>query len=79
MFSKDAMILNIIRSDREKELLGRYEENAYLFRMLKVSGHKDVTLFELDGYGHDMTDPAHPLLLDFVKRIERRNPLIKPK
>lgn len=76
---KNAPPILLITGDREKELLGRYEENAYLFRMLKVSGHKDVTLFELDGYGHDMTDPAHPLLLDFVKRIERRNPLIKPK
>lgn len=76
---KNAPPILLITGDREKELLGRYEENAYLFRMLKVSGHKDVTLFELDGYGHGMTDPAHPLLLDFVKRIERRNPPIKPK
>jgi hypothetical protein len=40
--------------------------------MLKVSGHQDVTLFEIDGYGHGMTDPAHPLLLKFVKRIRSK-------
>ncbi len=66
---KDAPPILLITGDREKELLGRYEENAYLFRMLKVAGHQDVTLFELDGYGHGMTDPAHPLLLEFVKRV----------
>lgn len=70
---KDAPPILLITGDREKELLGRYEENAYLFRMLKVAGHRDVTLFELDGYGHGMTDPAHPLLLNFVKRITSKN------
>ena len=69
---KDAPPILLITGDREKELLGRYEENAYLFRMLKVSGHQDVTLFEIDGYGHGMTDPAHPLLLNFVKRIRSK-------
>lgn len=70
---KDAPPILLITGDREKELLGRYEENAYLFRMLKVSGHQDVTLFEIDGYGHGMTDPAHPLLLKFVQRIRSKN------
>jgi acetyl esterase/lipase len=69
---KDAPPILLITGDREKELLGRYEENAYLFRMLKISGHQDVTLFEIDGYGHGMTDPAHPLLLKFVKRIRSK-------
>jgi acetyl esterase/lipase len=69
---KDAPPILLITGDRENELLGRYEENAYLFRMLKVSGHQDVTLFEIDGYGHGMTDPAHPLLLKFVKRIRSK-------
>ena len=69
---KDAPPILLITGDREKELLGRYEENAYLFRMLKVSGHQDVTLFEIDGYGHGMTDPAHPLLLKFVKRMRSK-------
>jgi len=47
-------------------MLGRYEENAYLMRMMKVVGHKETTLYELDGYGHNMTEPAFPLLLKWI-------------
>ena len=34
---------------------------------MKVAGHQDITLYEMDGYGHNMTQPAFPLLVDFVK------------
>lgn len=60
--------LLLITGDREKEMLGRYEENAYMMRMMKVNGHQQVTLYELQGYGHGMVDPAVPLLLDFIKK-----------
>jgi acetyl esterase/lipase len=64
---KDAPPMLLITGDREKELLGRYEENAYFWRMLKVAGHPDVNLRELQGYSHgDMAVPAFPLLLEFV-------------
>ncbi|GAO29582.1 alpha/beta hydrolase [Geofilum rubicundum] len=66
---KDAPSLLLITGDRELEMLGRYEENAYLMRMMKIVGHKDTRLFELDGYGHQMTEPAFPLLLNEIKRI----------
>lgn len=65
----DAPPLLLITGDREKEMLGRYEENAFLMRMMKVVGHKETRLFEMDGYGHGMTFPAFPLLLEEVKRI----------
>ncbi|UCD61512.1 MAG: alpha/beta hydrolase [Flavobacteriaceae bacterium] len=65
----DAPPLLLITGDRELELLGRYEENAYLMRMMKISGHKETKLYELDGYGHAMTEPAFPLLLNEVQRI----------
>jgi len=65
----DAPPLLLITGDRELEILGRYEENAYLMRMMKVSGHKDTKLLELDGYNHGMTEPAFPLLLNEVRRI----------
>ena len=67
----DAPPLLLITGDRELELLGRYEENAYLMRMMKVAGHKDTRLYELDGYGHGMTEPAFPLLLKEVQRITK--------
>ncbi len=65
---KDAPPILLITGDRERELLGRHEENAYLWRMLKVAGHPAVTLHELQGYDHGgMAEPAHPLLLRFVR------------
>ncbi len=65
----DAPPLLLITGDRELEMLGRYEENAYLMRMMKVVGHPDTRLLELDGYGHGMTAPAFPLLIREVQRI----------
>ncbi|MCB8995108.1 MAG: alpha/beta hydrolase [Bacteroidales bacterium] len=65
----DAPPLLLITGDRELEMLGRYEENAYLARMMKVAGHKDTRLYELQGYDHGMTEPAFPLLLKEVQRI----------
>jgi len=64
---KDAPPILLITGDRERELLGRYEENAYFYRMMKVVGHEDTTLFEMDGYGHNMVYPAVPALIEFVK------------
>ena len=65
----DAPPLLLITGDRELEMLGRYEENAYLMRMMKIAGHKNTKLYELDGFGHNMTAPAFPLLLNEVSRI----------
>jgi len=65
----DAPPLIMITGDRDMELLGRYEENAYMMRMMKVAGHKNTRLMEIDGYGHGMTYPAFPLLINEVKGI----------
>lgn len=65
----DAPPLILITGDRELELLGRYEENAYLIRMMKIAGHQNNKLYELEGYTHDMTYPAFPLLIKEVQRI----------
>ena len=65
----DAPPLLLITGDRELELLGRYEENAYLMRMMKLSGHNQTVLYELDGYDHGMTYPAFPLLIKQVQKI----------
>lgn len=67
---KDAPPLLLITGDRELEMLGRYEENAYLWRMMKVAGHTQTELVELPGYNHgQMAAPAFPLLLDFIERV----------
>jgi acetyl esterase/lipase len=75
----DAPPILLITGDRELEMLGRYEENAYFYRMMKVVGHKDITLFELDGYGHQIPNPAHPLLLKFLERVSKAKKLTAPK
>lgn len=62
--------LILITGDREQELFGRYEENAYLWRMMKLCGNKEVYLYELDGYNHgDMAQPAHHILLNHINKI----------
>ncbi|MEI8340520.1 MAG: alpha/beta hydrolase [Verrucomicrobiota bacterium] len=67
---KDAPPLLLITGDRELELLGRYEENAYLWRMMKLAGHPDTQLIELPGLDHGgMTPPSYPILLKFISRI----------
>ncbi|QDU95936.1 alpha/beta hydrolase [Lignipirellula cremea] len=63
----DAPPMLLITGDREMEMLGRYEENAYYQRMLKVAGHKDVQLYELQGYGHGMVDPAVAPMLRWMQ------------
>ena len=65
----DAPPLFLITGDRELEMLGRYEENAYMCRMMKLSGHKQTTLFELDGFDHGgMAEPAFDLLLKILRK-----------
>lgn len=67
---QDAPPLVLITGDRELELFGRYEENAYMWRMMKLVGHKDTTLYELDGHGHGpMCGPAFHILMQSIKRI----------
>lgn len=59
----DAPPLLIITGDRELEMLGRYEESAYMMRMMKVAGHERVRIYELDGSNHgQMKYAALPLL-----------------
>ena len=70
----DAPPILLLSGDRELEMVGRYEENAYLMRMLKINGHPNVTLYEFQGYGHGMTLPGTPLMLNFIKAITAKKP-----
>ena len=50
-------------------MLGRYEENAYFWRMMKVAGNKNVDLIEIKGTDHGtMVKPALDKLVEFVKK-----------
>ena len=65
---EDAPPLVLITGDRELEMLGRYEENAYLARMMKVAKHEKTEIYELQGFDHGgMAAPAYSILLRHVR------------
>jgi len=67
----DAPPMVIVSGDREKEMYGRYEEQAYFWRMLKLVGHPDVSIYELKGYSHgEMHHPAYKILKREIKARE---------
>lgn len=67
---KDAPPLVLITGDREIELFGRYEENAYMWRMMKLVGHPATYLYEIGGHDHGaMGEPAFHILHQHVKQI----------
>jgi acetyl esterase/lipase len=67
---KDLPPLVLITGDRELELLGRYEENAYMHRMMKLVGHHRTSLYELDGFGHGpMMQPGLLLLVRELNKL----------
>ena len=67
---KDAPPLILITGDKELELLGRFEENAYLARMMKVIKHQKTELYELQGLDHGgMVEPGLKILLKSIKKI----------
>lgn len=69
---KDAPPYVIITGDRDMELNGRYEENLYMWRMMKLVGHPDVSIYRLDGYNHgDMVRPAHHILKSRLARLKK--------
>ena len=66
---KDCPPILLITGDRDKEMLGRYEENAYFWRMLQEVKHPNAELYELEGFNHgQMAEPAMPLILRFIKQ-----------
>lgn len=70
---KDAPPIVIISGDREMELYGRYEEQAFFWRMLKLVGHPDVSLYEMQGYSHgDMAVPAFHILKQTIRRLSAK-------
>ncbi|MDE6139842.1 MAG: alpha/beta hydrolase [Alistipes sp.] len=70
----DAPPLIIISGDREQELYGRYEEQAYFWRMMKLTGHKETYLYELDGFNHSkMATPAFHILKTHINAIAKES------
>jgi acetyl esterase/lipase len=68
----DCPPLVLICGDRELELYGRYDENQYLDRMMKLVGHKQTYLYELDGHDHgSMVDPAFHILERHIRQMKK--------
>lgn len=67
---KLSMPVVIISGDRNQELYGRYEEQAYFWRMLRLNGCEDVTLYEIGSFDHgSMVVPGFHTLKLHLKRI----------
>lgn len=67
----DCAPMLILSGDRELEMNGRYEETAYFWRMMRLVGHKDVTICEFDGYDHgNMPAAGYPVAVRFICRHE---------
>ena len=66
----DCPPLVLICGDRELELYGRYDENQYLARMMKLVGHQQTYLYELDGHGHGgMVAPGFHILETHLRQM----------
>lgn len=64
----DAPPYIIITGDAEQELYGRYEENLYMWRMMKLAGHPQTRIYKLDGYDHGgMAEPAMHIAKNEIK------------
>ena len=69
---KDAPPYIIVTGDAELELYGRYEENLYMWRMMKLNGHPDVKIYKLDGFNHGQMSHPNCRSLSTVRRHKHR-------
>ena len=70
----DAPPMVIISGDRELELYGRYEEQAYFWRMLRLVGHPECSLYEIQGFDHGaMWRPGLHIVKSHIKSILQKN------
>jgi hypothetical protein len=67
---KDCPPFVLICGYRELELFGRYDENQYLARMMKLVGHQQTYLYEIGGHGHGaMVGPSFHILETHLNRM----------
>ncbi len=60
----------LLSGDRELELYGRYEEQAYFWRMMQLHGNDQCLLYEMDGYDHgNMPEAGHKIMVRLIKTI----------
>ena len=54
--------------DSDKDWPGRMEGNQLMAKTLKIVRHKDVTIYELEGFGHNhaQVEAAFPIMLEWI-------------
>lgn len=68
----DCAPMLILSGDREMEMLGRYEETAYLWRMMRVAGHPHVRMMEFEGFNHgNMPQAGHFVAIRYIRELEK--------
>jgi len=68
--------LFVFSGDRELEMNGRYEEQAYFWRMMKLKGNEQVYLYEFQGFDHGkMCEPGHPVMVRQIRNILAGKPI----
>lgn len=66
----DAPPIFFFSGDREMEFMGRYEEIAVFWRTMKLCGHKNCYIYEMQGYDHGgMANPSFPVLLRHLRKL----------
>ncbi len=69
----DCAPILILSGDRELELLGRYEENAYFWRMFQLVGHPNAKIYEFDGFSHgQMQVPGHLITTRLINDYDKQ-------
>ncbi len=69
----DCAPMVIVSGDRNMELYGRYEEQAYFWRMLQLVGHKQTWIYEMQGFDHgQMAQPGFKILKDYIWKLSEK-------
>jgi hypothetical protein len=70
-FAQKTVITNLpYYPKNDTSLFGKYEENAYFARMMKLAGNKKISLFELQGFNHGaMVLPGIHLMFQEIDKI----------
>ena len=69
------MPMLVLSGDREMELYGRYEEQAYFWRMMRLNGNDETLLYEFDGFDHgSMAAPAHSVVKRCIRAVCKGEP-----
>ena len=73
------MLMLVLSGDRELELYGRYEEQAYFWRMMRLNGNGDnILLYEFDGFDHGgMAMPAHSVVKRCIRAVCKGEPFVR--